>query len=118
MNDRTPISRNDIDRLDRSGFNVTGHSLGGFLATNLTFDYLTDIAHTYLYNAPGVTGVGGDILQAITNALTPDNSMAIPNLLPISNIIATGDDGTISFKAVAIDTLLSVSACNPFDPHL
>ncbi|MCU7937667.1 MAG: hypothetical protein KZQ99_22930, partial [Candidatus Thiodiazotropha sp. (ex Dulcina madagascariensis)] len=64
---------------------------GGFLATNLAIDYSTDIAHTYLYNAPGVTGVAGGILQAINNALTPDNPMAIPNVLPISNIIATGD---------------------------
>lgn len=45
----------------QSGFNVTGHSLGGFLATNLTFDYPTDIANTYIYYAPGLTGVLGDL---------------------------------------------------------
>ncbi|MDZ4184799.1 MAG: hypothetical protein U1D97_07460 [Desulfuromonadales bacterium] len=50
----------------RSGFTVAGHSLGGFLATNLALDYLADVAHTYLYNAPGVMGViGGDLFVRI-----------------------------------------------------
>ena len=51
-----------------SGFSVTGHSLGGFLATNLALKYSADIAHAYIYNAPGVVGVNGNILEEIGRA--------------------------------------------------
>jgi len=74
-----------------TGFTVTGHSLGGFLATNLAFEYAADVEHTYIYNASGVTGVGGDILAAIVAALAPGNPIAIPPVLSISNIIAPVD---------------------------
>ena len=74
-----------------SGFSVTGHSLGGFLATNLALKYSADIAHAYIYNAPGVVGVNGNILEAIVNALSPDDPISIPAVLQISNIIAADD---------------------------
>ena len=38
-------------------FTVTGHSLGGFLATAITADYPNNVSHAYLYNAPGVGGL-------------------------------------------------------------
>jgi VCBS repeat-containing protein len=79
------------DDVLQSGFTVTGHSLGGFLATNLALDYAGDVTHTYVYNAPGVTGAVGGILAAIHNELSPDNPIAIPAVLPISNIVATAD---------------------------
>ncbi|MCU7920931.1 MAG: hypothetical protein KZQ95_21625 [Candidatus Thiodiazotropha sp. (ex Epidulcina cf. delphinae)] len=101
----------------QTGFNVTGHSLGGFLATNLAIDYSTDIAHTYLYNAPGVTGVVKGILQTINNALTPDNPMAIPNVLPISNIIATGDVVSSVGMYIAPPLLMSVETRSPLGAH-
>ncbi|HHL35407.1 MAG TPA: hypothetical protein ENJ30_13690 [Desulfobulbaceae bacterium] len=100
-----------------SGFSVTGHSLGGFLATNLTLEYSADITHTFIYNAPGVTGVGGDILEAITNALSPDNPLAIPATLPISNIVATADIVSSVGLSIAPPITISVDAESPFLAH-
>ena len=37
----------------RSGFTVTGHSLGGFLAQALAAEFDSDISKIYTYNAPG-----------------------------------------------------------------
>jgi len=50
-----------------SSFTVSGHSLGGFLATALTADFAANITQTYLYNAPGLDGVVGDVIEAILN---------------------------------------------------
>ena len=46
-------------------FTVTGHSLGGFLATDLTVDaqFSSNISHAYLYNTPGQGGIFGDLLK-------------------------------------------------------
>ncbi|MBV2090535.1 MAG: hypothetical protein KUF72_06565, partial [Candidatus Thiodiazotropha sp. (ex Ctena orbiculata)] len=101
----------------QSGFSVTGHSLGGFLATNLAIDYPINIAHTYLYNAPGVTGVAGGILQAIHNTLSPDNSIGISNILPISNIIASGDVVSSAGMYVSTPIMMSVETRSPFGAH-
>ena len=40
-------------------FAVTGHSLGGFLATGLALEFPQFVEHAYLYNAPGVGGLTG-----------------------------------------------------------
>ncbi|MDR4652790.1 MAG: hypothetical protein MRJ52_10390 [Nitrosomonas sp.] len=45
-------------------FTVTGHSLGGFLATGLVADF-PNVSHAYLYNTPGL----GDVLGSMTNAI-------------------------------------------------
>ena len=54
-----------------SSFTVTGHSLGGFLATAITADYPNNVSHAYLYNAPGIGGLLGigSVLAEISNAL-------------------------------------------------
>ncbi|MCG7865350.1 MAG: hypothetical protein JAY74_03145, partial [Candidatus Thiodiazotropha taylori] len=99
------------------GFTVTGHSLGGFLSTNLAIDYSGDIDHTYLYNAPGVTGVTGGILQAIHNALSPDNEIGIPNVLPISNVMAIGDVVSSVGMYVSSPLLVNVETRSPLGAH-
>jgi hypothetical protein len=38
-------------------FTVTGHSLGGFLATGLASEFAANVTHAYLYNAPVVGSV-------------------------------------------------------------
>lgn len=50
-------------------FTVTGHSLGGFLATGLTTDFPGNVSHAYLYNTPGVGGVFGSMTNAILDFL-------------------------------------------------
>ncbi|MBU0498957.1 MAG: hypothetical protein KJ558_00775 [Gammaproteobacteria bacterium] len=84
----------------QSCFTVAGHSLGGFLATNLAIDYAGNVEHTYIYNAPGLTGIGGNVLLAIASVLSPDTQIAIPNTLPISNIVAPFD--VVSFVGLYI----------------
>ena len=42
-----------------SRFSVTGHSLGGFLATGLALEFPQRIEHAYLFNAPGLGGLTG-----------------------------------------------------------
>ncbi|MEW8350914.1 MAG: calcium-binding protein [Candidatus Thiodiazotropha taylori] len=105
------------DGVLQSGFSVTGHSLGGFLSANLAIDYSGDITHTYLYNAPGVTGVAEGLLQAIHNTLSPDNPINIPNVLPISNIIASGDIVSSVGMYVSTPIMMSVEARLPLGAH-
>ena len=38
-------------------FSVTGHSLGGFLATGLALEFPQNVDHAYLYNSPGLGGL-------------------------------------------------------------
>lgn len=38
-------------------YTVTGHSLGGFLATGLATEFSANVTRAYLYNSPGVGGV-------------------------------------------------------------
>ncbi len=51
-----------------NNFTVSGHSLGGYLATGLTADFSANITKTYLYNAPGLNGVLGAATAAILEA--------------------------------------------------
>ncbi|GKS69955.1 hypothetical protein W03_19590 [Nitrosomonas sp. PY1] len=48
-------------------FTVTGHSLGGFLATGLVDDpaFASHISHAYLYNAPGTGGIVGSFADTL-----------------------------------------------------
>ena len=77
------------------GFTVSGHSLGGFLATGLVADFSASISHAYLYNAPGLNGVLGGatapILQAFgitapVDALKISNIKADAGLSPIAGL--------------------------------
>ena len=70
------------------GFTVSGHFLGGFLASALAVDFAAHISHTYLYNTPGLGGVVGSPLLALWNALNPGQSITLPDSLAISNIFA------------------------------
>jgi len=101
----------------QSGFSVTGHSLGGFLATNLSLEYAADVMDTYIYNAPGVTGIGGNILEAIGNALSPDNPVTIPAVMSISNIVATNDVVSSVGLYIAPPLLISVDAQSSLGAH-
>lgn len=105
------------DGVLQSGFTVTGHSLGGFLATNLALNYSADVSHTYLYNAPGVTGVGGNLLEAIVNALSPGNPVAIPAVLSISNIVATRDVVSEVGLSISPPIVLAVESQSPLGAH-
>lgn len=49
-----------------SSFTVTGHSLGGFLATGIAADFAGNVSHAYLYNS---LGLGAQIAQPIPAAI-------------------------------------------------
>lgn len=59
----------DTEKLPQN-FTVTGHSLGGFLATDLAVDsdFASNITHAYLYNTPGQGGIFGELINMIQNA--------------------------------------------------
>ena len=52
-----------------SGFTVSGHSLGGYLAVGLEADFSGSIGQAYLYNTLGLNGVLGSVTGAILDAL-------------------------------------------------
>lgn len=106
------------DGVLQSGFTVAGHSLGGFLATNLALHFPTDVAQTYLYNAPGLFGVVvGDVWGSIANALSPGTPITIPAAMTITNIIAADDVVSSVGLYVAPPVVLTVESQSPFGAH-
>ncbi|MCU7837981.1 MAG: hypothetical protein KZQ94_01230 [Candidatus Thiodiazotropha sp. (ex Troendleina suluensis)] len=102
----------------QSGFDVTGHSLGGFLATNLSLEYFSDVTHTYLYNAPGLGGViNGDVFQAIFNALLPGTPLGIPHNPSISHLVATDDVVSLVGLPISTPVVLTVEPQSAFGAH-
>ncbi len=76
-------------------FTVTGHSLGGFLATGIAADFSSNVSHTYLYNSPGVGGILDPLLSplkavlGITNPIDPSkvsNLKADAGISPIAGL--------------------------------
>lgn len=57
-----------------SGFSVSGHSLGGYLAAGLVADFSSNVSHAYLYNAPGNNSTLSQIAQALGLSNTPDSA--------------------------------------------
>ena len=71
-------------------FTVTGHSMGGFLATGLVNDpdFASNVSHAYLYNTPGL---GGFLGPSINTVLGRINFAEAYDQSKISNIeAATG----------------------------
>ena len=65
-------------KISSTGLAITGHSIGGLLAQMLSVDYPTAIAQTTTFNAPGVGGIGAEILQLA--GLLPGN-------IPLANVV-------------------------------
>ncbi len=57
------ISDNKITTTEH--LDVTGHSLGGFLAQNFTAHHANIVDEAYTYNAPGYGGIRAEILNAL-----------------------------------------------------
>jgi hypothetical protein len=63
------------------GLTVTGHSLGGFLATSLTAAFSSQIAKVHAYNAPGI---GGILASGVATGLPYDQVRQVLQLLVVS----------------------------------
>ncbi|MER2512366.1 MAG: calcium-binding protein [Nitrosomonas ureae] len=68
---------NDPNVLQNYSFTVSGHSLGGYLAAAVKQTY-SQVTDAYLYNAPGVSGLQGNLADAVSSVLgisniAPDN---------------------------------------------
>ena len=59
---------NDPNVLQGQNFTVTGHSLGGYLAAAVKQNF-PQVTGAYLFNAPGVGGLMGNLADAISNAV-------------------------------------------------
>jgi pimeloyl-ACP methyl ester carboxylesterase len=55
--------------LYNQNFTVSGHSLGGYLAAAVKQQYGAQVTDAYLFNAPGVGGLFGNLADALTGAL-------------------------------------------------
>ena len=76
-----------------TGFDVSGHSLGGFLAAGLAMEFPGQVGAAYLYNAPGLGRLTGDVSVAaqVWRALSPDGLGEPSDGAPIHNIVAAWD---------------------------
>ena len=64
-----------------------------------------------------MTGVGGNLLEAIVNALSPENPIVIPEVLNISNIVATRDIVSEVGLSIAPPIVLTVESQSPLGAH-
>lgn len=88
-------------------FTVAGHSLGGWLAQGLAIDFAGSVEHTYVFNAPGLFGVGfGGLLEQINGALGT-TFLAAPSIENLTSIRASAGNFIISG--------LGQSATDPID---
>src|SRR6266536_945188 len=101
MNPQYASLRSRIDAWTASGdlpyrFAVTGHSLGGYLAAAVALGYGQRVDATYMFNAPGLGGIGGDATSALESFLglpmakTPGGVFNIRGTAGISLIAGIG----------------------------
>jgi Ca2+-binding RTX toxin-like protein len=76
-----------------ASFIVTGHSVGGFMATAIAADFSSNVQHAYLYNSPGLNGIQGAANQTVLEAL---GITAPLDLSKISNIKADAGISPVS----------------------
>jgi len=101
-----------------SSFTVSGHSLGGFLATALTADFAANVPQTYLYNSPGLNGILGGATAAILEAFgitAPIDASKVINLKADAGLSPIAELGAQVAPAITIhiENQLLSDAVNP-----
>ena len=76
-----------------SNYTITGHSLGGYLATALSASFGLRTEPVYLLNAPGVASVAGNVVDAFRAAIGLGNISLADN---VQNIRGTGGASLIA----------------------
>ena len=91
-----------------SSFTATGHSLGGFLATGIAADFVSNVSHAYLYNSPGLGGILGSLLpfSALRSALGVGATAL--DASKVSNIKAEASISPIAGLGVQVAPTISV----------
>jgi Ca2+-binding RTX toxin-like protein len=99
-------------------FTVTGHSLGGFLATGLVAEFPENVTQAFLFNSPGLGGTQGNATIPILQALgigSPVDSEKISNIKAdagISPIAGFGVQVTTP-EWITIENQFSSDVINP-----
>ena len=95
-------------------FTVTGHSLGGFLATGLASEYAANVSHAYLYNSPGIGGIATatEIGQRLLSALNITASLPGPDRF--SNIRADAGISPIAGLGLPVSPPINIAIENQF----
>jgi Ca2+-binding RTX toxin-like protein len=90
-------------------FNVTGHSLGGFLATGIAAEFSSHVEHAYLYDAPGLNGLLGSATAPILQVL----GISFPvSAAKISNIKANAPISSLAVVGAQVGTPISINIEN------
>ncbi|MHB9119793.1 MAG: hypothetical protein ACYC2R_16205, partial [Burkholderiales bacterium] len=100
-----------------SGFTITGHSLGGYLAAAIGTWFSGQSGEIYLYNAPGIGGPIGNALDAFRAAFGFSNTALVPG---ITSIRGTAGVSLISGLGAQLAPPLFIeteSRLNPIDNH-
>jgi uncharacterized Zn-binding protein involved in type VI secretion len=113
LSDQYQSLKSRIEEWQASGvladpFTVTGHSLGGWLASGLAIQFADSIEHTYLYNSPGILGTEFDTpLQQLKDALglSEEPTFKLDN---VSNIRASAGNFLISGLGYALSDPIDI----------
>ena len=113
LSDQYQSLKSKIEEWQASGvltdpFTVTGHSLGGWLASGLAIEFAASIEHTYLYNSPGIAETEPDsLLQRLKDALGISAEPTL-NLDNVSNIRASAGNFVISGLGYALSEPIQI----------
>jgi Glycosyl transferases group 1 len=95
-------------------FSVTEHSLGGFLATGLASEFSANVSHAYLYNAPGLGGLGApEVAVRLRSALHITSPLPDPS--KVSNIRADAGISPIAGLGFPVSPPISIVIENQFN---
>jgi Ca2+-binding RTX toxin-like protein len=95
-------------------FTVTGHSLGGFLATGLASEFSANVSHAYLYNSPGIGGIATatELGQRLLTALNITASLPGPD--KFSNTRADAGVSPIAGLGLPVSPPIQIAIENQF----
>ncbi|SDU06864.1 calcium-binding protein [Nitrosomonas ureae] len=103
---------NDPNVLQNHSFTVSGHSLGGYLAAAVKQSY-SQVTDAYLYNAPGVSGLQGNLANAVSSVL------GISNIAPDNVWNIRGSEGfpVIAGLGYQLGSSVSIQTEKSFNNH-
>ncbi|WP_037588306.1 hypothetical protein [Stenoxybacter acetivorans] len=99
-----------------NGFTVSGHSLGGYLAAAVG-TWFAEAGQVYTYNAPGLGGPVGNIVEAFRAAFGLDDTALAADII---NIRGTGGISVISGLGAQLSPPILVeteTSLNPLSNH-